>query len=74
MKWTNIEKFTLINRDRSKIKVFETSEDFLKNYTSIDEMGYGLRIYLESFDYAIITTPKKYLKKLENFKRFKNDW
>ena len=34
----NIEKFTLINRDRSKIKVFEPFEDITKPSLSIDAM------------------------------------
>ena len=38
-----IEKFTLINRDRSRIKVFEPFEDITKPSTSIDAMmiSYG---------------------------------
>ena len=38
-----IEKFTLINRDRSRIKVFEPFEDITKPSPSIDAMmiSYG---------------------------------
>ena len=38
-----MEKFTSINKDKSKIKVFETFEDISKTYPSIDEMmiSYG---------------------------------
>jgi len=38
-----IEKFTLINRDRSRIKVFEPFEDITKPSSSIDAMmiSYG---------------------------------
>ena len=33
-----MEKFTLINKDRSRIKVFEAFEDFSKPSPSIDAM------------------------------------
>ena len=38
-----MEKFTLINNDRSRIKVFEPFEDVLKSSPSIDAMmiSYG---------------------------------
>ncbi len=38
-----MEKFTLINKDRSRIKVFETFEDVTKPSPSIDAMiiSYG---------------------------------
>ena len=37
-----MEKFTLINKDRSRIKVFETFEDVSKPSPSIDAMmSYG---------------------------------
>ena len=38
-----MEKFTLINKERSRIKVFEPFEDLLKPSPSIDEMmiSYG---------------------------------
>ena len=38
-----MEKFTLMNKDRSRIKVFESFEDVSKPSRSIDEMmiSYG---------------------------------
>ena len=38
-----MEKFTLINKDRSRIKVFEPFEDVSEPFTSIDSMmiSYG---------------------------------
>ena len=38
-----MEKFTLINKDRSRIKVFESFEDVSKPFTSINamEISYG---------------------------------
>ena len=38
-----IDRFTLINKDRSRIKVFEPFEDFSKTFSSIDAMmiSYG---------------------------------
>ena len=37
-----MEKFTLINKDRSRIKVFEPFEDLSKSSPSIDAMMVGL--------------------------------
>ena len=45
-----MEKFTLINKARSKIKVFETFEDSSKNSSLINEIliSYGFVLKLKS--------------------------
>ena len=40
-----IEKFTLINKDRSRIKVFEPFEDISKPSPSIDAMMISYQIF-----------------------------
>ena len=44
-----MDKFTLINKDRSRIKVFEPFEDVSKPSPSIDVMGHDLQTHLASY-------------------------
>ena len=45
----NLEKFILINKDRSRIKVFESFENVSKPSPSIDAMGHTLDVHLKSY-------------------------
>ena len=62
-----MDKFTLINKDRTRIKVFETFEDVSKPSPSIDAMmiSYGCCIYKEVVNQLLKVTELKLLKQQE---------